>query len=166
MNEESARKAGLRLIVKIIIVAALLFILLHFVLGIFVVHSNDMFPAVRDGDLLITYRIKDAAYGDIIAYKADGQRLFGRVVGLPGDVIDMDSSGNYSINGSIPYETVYYETRSADDSNIEFPYTVGEDEVFLLNDYRENFGDSRIFGAISDADTDGSVVLLLRRRGW
>ena len=47
-------KALLRLVIKIGVVCAVAALLLHFVFGIFAVHTNDMYPAVRDGDLCIT----------------------------------------------------------------------------------------------------------------
>lgn len=166
MREKTARAAGLRLLIKIAVIAALLLGLLHFVLGIYLVHSNDMFPAVRDGDLFITYRLKRPGYGDVIAYRAEGRRHFGRVAALPGDEVNMDAEGHYTVNGSIPYETVYYATRSVEGSAVTYPYIVSEGEVFLLNDLRDNTEDSRLFGAIPLSQTDGSLALLLRRRGW
>jgi hypothetical protein len=38
--------------------------------------------------------------------------------------------------------------------------------MFVLNDLRDNTGDSRIYGAIPRSETEGSLVLLLRRRSW
>ncbi len=166
MKKDSASAALLRLILKLLIIALFAMLLTHFVLGVFIVHTNDMFPAVRDGDLFIGLRPKSPAYGDIVAYRADGQRRFGRIVGLEGDVIEMDGGGNYRINGSIPYESVYYETRAVVGADVQYPYTVGKDEMFVLNDLRDNTGDSRIYGAIPHSETEGSLVLLLRRRSW
>ena len=85
---------------------------------------------------------------------------------MPGDVIDMDEEGNYTVNGNAPFETVYYETKSVQGSPVNYPYTVGEDELFVLCDLRDNGADSRSFGGIKTGDTDGGIVLLLRRRSW
>ncbi len=159
-------KALLRLAIKIGAVCAVAALLLHFVFGIFAVHTNDMYPAVRDGDLCITYRLSAYGYDQIIAYHHQGRTYFGRVVGLPGDVIDMDEEGNYTVNGNAPFETVYYETKSVQGSPVNYPYTVGEDELFVLCDLRDNGADSRSFGGIKTGDTDGGIVLLLRRRSW
>ena len=93
----------LRFLLKLVAVAVISWVLLTYVLGIFVVHSNDMFPALRDGDLCITWKLRKPVYGDIVSYNYDGTRRFGRVVGMPGDVIDIDDeSGAYTLNGLVP----------------------------------------------------------------
>lgn len=165
-KKPSAFKALLRFLLKLLIVAAIGWALLTFVLGVFVVHTNDMYPAIRDGDLLITYRIGPPTRGAIIAYTVNGERRFGRVVGAAGDVIEMDTEGHYTVNDGVPYETIYYDTRSDPDSPVVYPYTVPPDSLFVLNDLRDNLSDSRRFGAIPLRDTDGCAALQLRRRGW
>ena len=46
-----------------------------------------------------------------------------------------------------------------------FPYTVPEGTVFVLNDYRDDIQDSRVYGSIPMKQTRGKIVLVLRRRG-
>ena len=156
----------LRFVLKLAIIGLIVWLLLTFVLGVSVCHTNDMFPAVRDGDLLITLRLQQPEKGGIVAYRHDGRRAYGRVVATAGDVVDIGEEGGYTVNGAVPYETVFYETYRAEGGAVEYPYTVGEGEVFVLCDLRENLRDSRTFGAVSLKDTEGSLVLLLRRRGW
>lgn len=156
----------IRFLIKLMLLIVAGGILMLFVIGIFVSHSNDMYPALRDGDLCITWKLKEPVYGDIVVYQARGERHFGRVVGMPGDVIDIDDTGAYTLNGNLPNETVYYETRRDPDSMVEYPCTVEEGKLFVLNDLRENMGDSRRFGPISTSYTEGCVAILLRRRGW
>ena len=165
-KKPSASKALAALLLKIGIVAGIVWALLCFVVGVFVTHSNDMYPAVRDGDLVITYRLAQVKRGDIVAYSHDGTQHFGRVAGLEGDVIDIDDEGHYSVNGIVPYETIYYLTVKDPDAGLVYPYTVPKETVFVLNDLRDNFNDSRRFGAIALSDTDGSAALMLRRRSW
>ena len=154
------------LLIKLAVLALAGYLLLNYVVGIYVVHSNDMYPAVRDGDLLITYRLADYLNGNIVSYTYGGKRYFGRIVGVPGDVVEIDDEGRYTVNGSMPFETVYYETRAAELSEVSYPFTVGEGEYFVLNDLRENLSDSRSFGGIPEEDMDGSAALMMRRRGW
>ena len=45
-----------------------------------------------------------------------------------------------------------------------FPLTVGEGQVFVLGDARENATDSRVYGAVEVKDTLGKVITILRRR--
>lgn len=159
-------RALFRFLAKLAVVVLICYILLTYFFGVFLSHSNDMFPAVRDGDLCLTYRRAEYRSGDIVVYSQNDITRFGRIVGMSGDVIDMDADGHFTVNGSVPFETVYYVTRSQENSPVQYPYTVGEDELFLLNDLRDNGQDSRQFGGIKLEDTQGSLVLLLRRRGW
>ena len=163
-EKQKTVRALRRLLIKIIVLAILIAILLVYVGGIAVSHDNNMFPAVNDGDLAILYKLGGYYNGDIVLYEADGKSHFGRVAGIPGDVIDIGEEGGYKINGSMPYETIYFETHKEPSSAITYPYTVKEGEVFILNDMRENTKDSRILGGVSTIK--GKVVLLIRRRGF
>lgn len=161
-----AWRAFSALLLKLAILGALGWALLTYVLWIGVCHSNDMYPAVRDGDLVISYRLQPFLSGNIVSYEHDGQQYLGRIVGLPGDVVEIDAEGHYTVNGNVPFETIYYETKSAEDSAVTYPCFLGEGELFVLNDMRESMKDSREFGPIQEKDVDGSLALLLRRRGW
>ena len=154
-----------RFLVKLAALTLTAYVLLTFVIGVFVNHSNDMYPSVRDGDLVITLRLKDSVYGDVVAYTVNGTRHFGRVVAMAGDEVYIDNDGRFTVNGYSQIETIYYLTRPAE-GGITFPYTVQEGELFVLNDLRDNVTDSRTFGAIPEKNVEGSIVLSLRRRGF
>ncbi|MBO4235778.1 MAG: signal peptidase I [Firmicutes bacterium] len=166
-EKQKTVRALRRLLTKIAVIAIAAVILLTIVGGVAVSHDNNMFPAVGDGDLLITYKLGGYYNGDIVVYEVDGVKRIGRVVGIPGDTIDIkDDEGYYTINGTMPYETIYFATRKSKDSTIRFPYQVQEGEVFIFNDMRDDTYDSRILGAIETGELQGKVVLLIRRRGF
>jgi signal peptidase I len=152
------------LLIKIGVVAAVIWILINWVGGVFICHTSDMYPSLRDGDLVITYRLGEYKNGDIVAYDYNGQIFFGRVIGEPGDEIFLDEAGTFTLNGMTPYETIYYTTQLRDSDSMSFPYTVKEGEYFVLCDAREQGIDSRNFGPVTDLK--GRVVLQIRRRGF
>ncbi len=162
-EKQKTFRAFRRLLIKIAIIALIIYALITYVGGIFVSHDINMYPAVNDGDLAITYRLGGYYNGDIVVYEVDGINRFGRVVGIYGDVIDIQE-GSYTINGIVPYETIYYQTHPDSTSTITYPYKVKEGEVFVLNDLRDNTYDSRTLGGINVLK--GKVVLLMRRRGF
>jgi signal peptidase I len=87
------------------------------------------------------------------------------VVGIPGDEIDITENGYFTVNGSIPYETIYYVTKPVEGGPVNYPYKVQEGELFVLADMRDNGKDSRYFGAIPVDCYRGKAVLIVRRRG-
>lgn len=163
-EKDKIKKARNRLILKFLVMTVTIIILLTFVGGIFICHDNNMHPSVKDGDLVITYKLGGYYFGDIVLYEHDGKKYFGRVTAVAGDTIEIFETNGYSVNGTIPYETVYYTTERAENSTITYPYTVKDGEVFIMNDLRDNMNDSRTFGGVDKLY--GKVVLLLRRRGF
>ncbi len=152
------------LLLKIFVIGLLLWILLNYVGGVFICHTNDMYPALRDGDLVITFRLGGYKSGDLVIYEHEGKNCFGRIVGEPGDEVVIDEEGTYTINGLRPYETIYYETKKRPSDTMVFPYTVKEGEYFVLADAREQAMDSRSIGPVTKLK--GKVIFQIRRRGF
>lgn len=151
-------------LLKLAAIGLTLYLTLTFVLGVYRMNGNEMYPAVRDGDLCITYRL-DAYYSrDIVAYATEDGIRFARVVARAGDVVDADRGG-LVINGLHPMEEIFYPT-DMEGISISLPCEVGEGEVFVLNDFRSNRSDSRRYGLISADELEGKIILILRRRGF
>ena len=125
--------------------------------------GNSMFPAVKDGDLLIGYRLQGTyAKNDVVLYEHDGKLRVGRVLGRENDLIALDDSGTLIVNGSAQSGEILYPTYAKD--TLEYPYTVPADSVFILGDYRTQSEDSRDFGPVALTDVKAKVITLLRRR--
>lgn len=162
-KKRTAASFAISFFIKIAVTALVVFLLLTFVVGLYVNHSNSAYPMLKDGDLCLTYRLATLVKGDEIAYEKNGTILFGRIVGTSGDVVDINED-SITVNGYGVYEDAVYPT-TAEGAKIAFPYTVPEDSVFVLNDYRSDPTDSRVYGAIPLSETKGKVILVLRRRG-
>ena len=134
---------------------------------VFLLHRNQglgMFPAVKDGDLVLAYRLQqEYGKGDVVVYRAGGQLHLGRVAALGTDVIMMDDSGSLTVNGSPQNGEILYPTFARE--NTVSPLRVQEGMVFVLGDYRTQTQDSRDFGPIPLDDIQGKVITLVRRRG-
>ncbi|SEQ26521.1 signal peptidase I [Lachnospiraceae bacterium NE2001] len=162
-KKKTAVSYAIEFFIKIGITALVVALLLVFVAGVYVNHNNSSYPMIKDGDLCLTYKLAKLKLGDEIAYKKDGKIKFGRIVAMPGDVIDM-SDNHIIINGYGAYDDAVYET-TAEGASISFPYSVPNDTYFVLNDYRDDITDSRTYGGISKTETNGKVILVLRMRG-
>lgn len=157
---QSYRSLGLR----VVVLALVLLILFTQVFLIAQVSGNEMFPAIKDGDLVFAYRLQDSySKNDVVVFTMNGERKVGRIIGRAGDVINMDDSGNLQVNGTTQGGDILYPTYAKD--NYTYPYVVPEGRVFILCDYRTQCEDSRDFGPISLRSVDGKVITFLRRRG-
>ncbi len=162
-RKKTSKDFAVEFFIKVAITVAVVVVLCLFVVGIHVNHGNASYPMLKDGDLVITYRIGKLEAGQEIAYKVDGKTRFGRIVAVGGDVVDI--SGEYiKVNDYGISEDVVYPTTS-EGAKITFPYQVPEGTLFVMNDFRSDISDSRTYGAIPLKDCEGKVVLVLRLRG-
>jgi signal peptidase I len=106
----------------------------------------------------LTYRVRDPKRGEIIAVVSswdDNYVLSKRVIGLPGEVVEVDE-GTVYINGeplAEPYLKIPY------DSDGEYTYQqLGPDQYWVMGDNRGNSLDSRDFGPIQRASIRGREV--------
>ena len=177
-ENKTKKKKGIRLgkvfipkylidfLIKIVTITLIFYLALTYVFGIFLMSGNYMFPAIRDGDLAITYKLESPISNECIVYEHDGKAYFGRLIARAGDVIDITENGELLLNGNRPSEQVFYTTHQEPTSGIVFPYTVPENGVFVLNDFRDETYDSRVIGAISEDDIRGRIIFVIRRRGF
>ena len=154
------------LLVKIAVTVALVWAVFAFVLGLSVHYGNNMYPAVHDGDLLVSFRLQKPFINAVVLYRMDGKTQVGRVIALEGSVVDIAENGSLTVNGVFPSEEIFYATYQADGSSITFPYTVEPGKVFILNDFRSDTNDSRLFGAVDRKDLKGPMLFTMRRRNF
>lgn len=125
--------------------------------------GSDMFPAVKDGDLLIGFRLqKTLVKNDVVVFSLGGEERVGRILGRADDVITLNDSGTLLVNGTTQSGEILYPTYAKE--GMEYPFTVPKDCVFILGDYRTQAKDSRDFGCIPLEDVKAKVITILRRR--
>lgn len=148
----------LYLLLKILVIIIIFVIMFCWIFGLKVMNNQSMKPAIQEGELLLYYRLdKNFKRGDVVVALMNHNTSSYRIVGLPGDVIDLDSDGKLTINKIIEKSTIYYDTFLDVNSKIQFPYTVPNNEYFLLNDYRDSMKDSRLYGSIHKNNIKGKV---------
>ena len=159
------QKAALALAGKLAMFAGILFVMFRLVFGLGTVGNEAMYPRLRNGDLVLYYRLQRTyAAGDVVAVRVDGKEYFGRIVAVGGDTVDVSQDGALIVNGYPQSEEVFFET-DAVEGGASLPCTVPEKSVFLLGDHRTEAVDSRVFGPVSRAQIEGKAITLLRRRG-
>lgn len=162
-SKPSALKALARLLIKLSVVALVIWLALIYVFGVFRLSGNNMYPALKDGDLCITYRLDPYYSSDVVVYRVGEEIRFGRIVARAGDTVNGDSTG-LLVNGGHPSEEIFFPTQMLG-TNLTLPVTLKKGEVMILNDFREDFSDSRTYGVINVEDLEGKVIFIFRRRG-
>lgn len=152
------------LILKIGIIAVVLLVLFTFLYGLHRTADPSMKPAIKDGDLVMYYRLdKNYTAGDVLLLAFEGEIQVRRVVATAGDTVDIIEEG-LMINGALQQELDIFTQTQRYTEGAVFPLTVGEGQVFVLADARTNATDSRIYGAVDTKNTMGKVITILRRR--
>lgn len=145
---------------RILITCIALVLLNKFVVTATIYYDNNMFPSIKDGDLVVIEKFdKEVQLGDVVIYK---NRLY-RVIAKSGQEVDISKEGILTVNGMQPAESTNSLTSKGEK---EYPIKVPEGEIFVLNDYREDTSDSREFGMIKESNIDGKVFFITRRRGF
>lgn len=150
---------------KLVIVVFIILFLMIYVVSVTQVVGNSMKSTLNDGDVLIlskaSYRIFDVKRGDIISLDyEDTKYLIKRVIGLPGDSIEIVDNVLY-INGEVYEEDYLDEGLNYPDFHLsDLGYdTIPEDMYLVLGDNREDSLDSRDIGLISKDNVNGKIVL-------
>ncbi len=126
------------------------------------VTGDSMEPGLREGNLILTRKTDHLKTGDICGFYYNNELLLKRVIGVPGDMVDIDAEGNVSVNGQILNEP-YVLQKALGKSDVSFPLLVPEDCYFVMGDNREVSIDSRssIIGCVNQEQIEGKVILKL-----
>ena len=132
---------------KYILFIVIVLLIAIYIIGLQQIVGDSMNPTLNNGDILIidilTPRFNNIKRGDIISfYYDDSKFLVKRVIGLPGEYIEIKDNKLYIDNKEI---SDYIENSITFDFKLE---TLGyekipEDMYFVLGDNRENSLDSR-----------------------
>ena len=152
--------------IKVAGFAAALFITFSYIFGITLAPTNDMFPAVHQGDLIVYYRPGRIVNTNVVIYEDPGGGLqIGRVEGTQGETAGRTEGGLLTINGNIqPVQKrsgLYDETYAGDK---DISGEIGSGEYLILGDSRETAADSRTFGLIPRKAIKGKAFTIVRRR--
>ena len=162
MNKQKSREIR-RLMIRLAVVAAGIVCLLVFPLTLRVVQGNAMYPAVRDGELVIISKIAKISGGAVVLYRTgDGTERLGRIAADGGSIVEISEAG-LIVDGFSQYQTIPYQTPAG---SLEYPYQVADDSCFIINDYRSQTEDSRTFGGIERKNICGVVIFAMQYRAF
>ncbi|WP_058485547.1 signal peptidase I [Defluviitalea phaphyphila] len=138
--------------IKDILIAIIIAIFIRqFVLAHTIIPTGSMIPTIQINDHIIVnklyYLFNEPKRGDIVVFHDDVD-IIKRVIGLPGETIDL-KDGKVYINDK-PLEEDYLNGPMDTDIKgiLEFPYKIPEGTYFVMGDNRNISQDSRYIGPI------------------
>lgn len=137
-------------------VAVLVAVLLLPVLEIYGVSMN---PTLYEGDFVISVRGGKMETGDLVAFYYNNKILVKRVIGQAGQWIDIAEDGTVYVD-SVKIEEPYLKEKAFGECDIDLPYQVPENRVFVMGDNREASVDSRStsIGCVAVEQLVGKIV--------
>ena len=153
-------------LVRLFLLITVIGILFGVVFGLTPMANADMQPAVCAGDLMLYYRLdKNLKSDDVVVFQKEDIQYTGRIVAVPGDVVEITDESDLMVNKSTVMEDNIFYTTPAYDSEVEYPLALKEDQYFILCDNREGAKDSRSFGVVDTGEIKGKVITIVRRSG-
>ena len=158
-NKKEYRRVLRNSLIVVVVVAALAVLVSSFFVTVLKVTGDSMTPTMDTGDIVIAQNSGEFEPGDLLAFYYNNKVLVKRVLGSPGDWINIDENGIVSVNG-VEIQEDYVSDRSLEPTDITFPYQVPENRFFVLGDHRNVSIDSRstVVGCVTREQLIGKVV--------
>ncbi|MBM7504544.1 signal peptidase I [Agromyces aurantiacus] len=134
---------GLAGVIWIVVVIGAAVLVHRYVVFPTVVRSESMRPSLEPGDVLLAGRVRSRTRlrrGEILVYRdaQTSERRIRRMIGLPGDRVQIADDGVVSVNGDAVFEP--YARRSG---GFRGSFRVPADRFFVLSDQRGGPHDTR-----------------------
>ena len=151
----NALMGTIRVLTMVAAVAALIATL---VLPVLQIEGTSMEPTLKNGDIVLLNKTTAFDRGDICGFAWNNKILIKRVIGIPGDWIEIDTDGTVYRNGE-KLDEPYAEQIAFGECDLEFPYQVPQEQYFVLGDMRESSIDSRntLVGCVENEQIIGKI---------
>lgn len=140
------------------IVAAVAVLIATLILPVLQIEGTSMSPSLANGDIVLLTKTTNFDRGELCGFSWNNKLLIKRVIGLPGDWIEIDTDGTIYLNGE-QLDEPYAEQLAVGECDLEFPFQVPQEQYFVLGDMRESSIDSRntLIGCVEKDQIVGKV---------
>ena len=130
------------------------------ILPVLQIEGTSMEPTLVNGDIVLLVKTKALGRGDVCGFSWNNKTLIKRVIGIPGDWIEIDTDGTVYRNGE-KLDEPYAQQIAFGECDLEFPYQVPPEQYFVLGDMRESSIDSRntLVGCVENEQIIGKIFL-------
>ena len=166
VNHMKEKTPYLRIAATIVVCIALtVVVLLNVFTHVFSVvryYGDGMEPNLKDRQVLLVLKTDQVNPGDMAAFYYNNKVLVRRVIAGSGASLEISDGGTVKIDGIVQEEPYILEP-SLGQCNISFPYTVPNDEFFVMGDNRAIAMDSRLeeIGTIPRGRMIGKILFVI-----
>ncbi len=162
--KEKKRKSKniLNFLIIITFIISLIIIINVYFIPIYEIKGTSMEPTITRNDVVAVFKSKRIERNDIIAFDYNGKILIKRVIGISGDVININEDGKVFVNDKELIEE--YAINLSDGVNTQdYPFKVPAESYFVLSDNRKESFDSRNInlGSISQNQVIGKIQYII-----
>ena len=143
---------------SLIVVAAVAVLIATLALPVLQISGSSMEPTLNDEEIVVLIKTTNLKRGELCCFTYQNKLLIKRIIGLPGDKINVDQNGNVYVNDEIIDEP-YITDKALGESDITYPCYVTDNHYFLMGDHRSTSIDSRssVIGLVSEDYIVGKI---------
>ena len=157
-RQKAYNKALSGTIYVLTIVAAVAVLIATLILPVLQIEGTSMEPTLVNGDIILLTKTTHFDRGELCGFSWNNKLLIKRVIGIPGDWIEIDTDGTVYLNGE-KLDEPYAQQLAMGECDLEFPFQVPQEQYFVLGDMRESSIDSRntLIGCVEKDQIVGRV---------